>query len=146
MDWFVKAFLKASLVWLVLGVTLGVAMAAHPVWTVYRPAHMHMVLLGFVTGDWSYRAAVMAAMANYFIFFGADMVREARDRSETQARRRKFEAKAKIQEDEPMHQCHICGKTELKSPDLEFRVARDGHEYCLEHIPKTPVPPHQQAR
>jgi len=49
MDWFVKAFLKASLAWLTLGVTLGVAMAAHPVWTVHRPAHMHMVMLGFVT-------------------------------------------------------------------------------------------------
>jgi cbb3-type cytochrome oxidase subunit 1 len=49
MDWFVKAFLKASLAWLALGVTLGVAMAAHPAWTVYRPAHVHMVLLGFVT-------------------------------------------------------------------------------------------------
>jgi cbb3-type cytochrome oxidase subunit 1 len=24
-------------------------MAAHPPWIVYRPAHMHMVLLGFVT-------------------------------------------------------------------------------------------------
>jgi cbb3-type cytochrome oxidase subunit 1 len=49
MEWFVKAFLKASLAWLVAGVTLGVAMAAHPVWTVYRPAHAHMVLLGFAT-------------------------------------------------------------------------------------------------
>jgi cbb3-type cytochrome oxidase subunit 1 len=49
MEWFVKAFLKASLVWLALGVTLGLAMAVHPVWTVYRAAHMHMVLLGFVT-------------------------------------------------------------------------------------------------
>ena len=49
MEWFVKAFLKASLAWLALGVTLGVAMAAHPVWTVFRAAHMHMVLLGFVT-------------------------------------------------------------------------------------------------
>lgn len=49
MDWFVKAFIKASLVWLALGVTLGVGMAAHPVWVVYRPAHLHMVLLGFVT-------------------------------------------------------------------------------------------------
>lgn len=49
MDWFVKAFLKASLAWLAMGTTLGVAMAAHPVWTVYRPAHMHMLLLGFVT-------------------------------------------------------------------------------------------------
>lgn len=49
MDWFVKAFVKASLAWLALGVTLGVCMAAHPVWTIYRPAHMHMNLLGFVT-------------------------------------------------------------------------------------------------
>lgn len=49
MDWPVRAFLKASLAWLALGVTLGVAMAAHPVWTVYRVVHMHMVLLGFVT-------------------------------------------------------------------------------------------------
>lgn len=49
MEWFVKAFLKASLVWLALGVTLGVAMAAHPPWTVYRAAHLHMLLLGFVT-------------------------------------------------------------------------------------------------
>ena len=49
MEWFVKAFLKASLAWLALGVTVGVAMAAHPVWTVYRLAHIHMLLLGFVT-------------------------------------------------------------------------------------------------
>lgn len=49
MEWFVKAYLKASLAWLAAGVTLGVAMAAHPVWTVYRAAHMHMVLAGFVT-------------------------------------------------------------------------------------------------
>ena len=48
MDWFVKAFLKSSLTWLGLGVTLGVAMASHPAWIVYRPAHLHMTLLGFV--------------------------------------------------------------------------------------------------
>lgn len=49
MDWYVKGFLKSSLVWLTLGVTSGVAMAAHPVWTVFRVPHVHMVLLGFVT-------------------------------------------------------------------------------------------------
>ena len=48
MDWFVKAFLKASLAWLVAGVTLGVAMGVHPLWTLYHVAHMHIVLLGFV--------------------------------------------------------------------------------------------------
>ena len=49
MEWFVKAFLKASLAWLAAGVTVGVAMAVHPMWTVYRLSHIHMLLLGFVT-------------------------------------------------------------------------------------------------
>jgi cbb3-type cytochrome oxidase subunit 1 len=48
MDWFSKTFIKASLTWLALGVTLGVAMAIHTPWLVYRPAHLHMNLLGFV--------------------------------------------------------------------------------------------------
>ena len=49
MDWYVRSFLKASLTWLASGVTLGVAMAAHPLWTLYRLVHVHMLLLGFVT-------------------------------------------------------------------------------------------------
>lgn len=49
MDWFAKAFIRASLIWFVLGITLGLAMAAHPAWTIYRPAHAHMNLVGFVT-------------------------------------------------------------------------------------------------
>jgi len=49
MDWFVVRFIKAALVWLGLGVTLGVAIAVHPLWIIYRPAHVHMNLLGFVT-------------------------------------------------------------------------------------------------
>ena len=49
MDWFVKAFLKSSLAWLGFGVTLGIAMAVHPVWSIYRTAHMHANLLGFVS-------------------------------------------------------------------------------------------------
>jgi cbb3-type cytochrome oxidase subunit 1 len=43
-----KAFIRASLVWLVLGVTLGFVMAAWPSWIVYRPAHAHLTLVGFV--------------------------------------------------------------------------------------------------
>jgi Cbb3-type cytochrome oxidase, subunit 1 len=48
-DWFVKRFVQSALVWLALGVSAGVAMAVHPQWIVYRPAHVHMSLLGFVT-------------------------------------------------------------------------------------------------
>ena len=49
MDWFVKAFIRASLAWFALGLIMGLAMASHPPWTVYRPAHAHMTVVGFLT-------------------------------------------------------------------------------------------------
>jgi hypothetical protein len=48
-DWFVTWFLKGSLLWLAASVVVAVAMALDPMLTVYRTAHMHMALLGFVT-------------------------------------------------------------------------------------------------
>lgn len=48
MERYVSRFLRASLLWLVVGTTLGAAMAIHPAWSVYRPAHLHALLLGFV--------------------------------------------------------------------------------------------------
>ena len=48
MDPFAKVFIRASLLWFVGGITLGLAMAVHPQWVVYRPAHAHMNLAGFV--------------------------------------------------------------------------------------------------
>lgn len=49
MDWFVRSFLKASLVWFSVAVAVALAMAVLPTLTVYRVAHMHVALLGFVT-------------------------------------------------------------------------------------------------
>ena len=49
MDWFVKAFIRASLAWFALGIVLGIAMAAYPAWVIYRPAHAHMNVVGFLT-------------------------------------------------------------------------------------------------
>ena len=36
MEWFIKAFIRASLLWFVSGIILGVAMAVQPAWIVYR--------------------------------------------------------------------------------------------------------------
>jgi cbb3-type cytochrome oxidase subunit 1 len=41
-------FLRASLTWLVIGTSLGAAMASHPPLVWLRPAHLHALLLGFV--------------------------------------------------------------------------------------------------
>jgi cbb3-type cytochrome oxidase subunit 1 len=49
MDWFIKAFIRASLLWFAAGIGLGVAIALYPPWIVYRPAHAHMNVVGFLT-------------------------------------------------------------------------------------------------
>lgn len=98
------------------------------------------LILGFLGNGWDYRLAVIVAFANYFIFFGRDIFQDAVHRHEVHNRRTRFES-ARRSDEEAMHRCAVCGRTELAHPELEFRVSRDGQEYCLEHLPKAPTPP-----
>lgn len=93
------------------------------------------LLRDFVIGPLSEKAAMIAAFANFFLFVGPDIVRQVRHRQETSSRRKRFEVQS-LPEDEPLHRCATCGATELTDPSLEFRVARDGEEYCLAHLPR----------
>lgn len=93
------------------------------------------LLLGFVSGPLSEKAAMTAAFANYLVFIGPEIFRQARHRQETSSRRKRFEGQSRP-EDEPLHRCATCGATELTDPSLEFRVARDGEEYCIAHLPR----------
>lgn len=90
-----------------------------------------------VGGDWSYRVSLVVCLANYVIFFGPEIYRNARLRRQVSERRRKFEA-ARAPATETLHQCALCNRTEVSNPELDFRVARNGQEYCLEHLPKAP--------
>lgn len=103
------------------------------------------VLLGFVAGSVAYKTAVVAALANYLLFFGREIFQDARHRQDVSQRRRRFEAATHPEGDDALHCCAVCGRTELVAPDLEFRVARDGHEYCAEHLPKAAPPPAAEA-
>src|SRR5688500_7486114 len=49
MDSFARRFIRSSLCWLGFGVLLGIGMALLPSHVVYRPAHVHANLLGFVS-------------------------------------------------------------------------------------------------
>ncbi len=93
-----------------------------------------LLLFGFVTSPMSYRMALIAAFANYLIFFGPGVVRSVRNRQDVAGRRRRFEENARPEE-EALHRCATCGATEQTNASLEFRVARDGEEYCLAHLP-----------
>jgi membrane associated rhomboid family serine protease len=93
------------------------------------------LLFGFATGPLSEKAAMIAAFSNFFIFFGPEIVHRVRHRQEVSSRRQRFEEQSRP-DDEPLHKCATCGATELSDPALEFRVARDGEEYCIAHLPR----------
>jgi membrane associated rhomboid family serine protease len=93
-----------------------------------------LLLFGFVTGPNSLRMALVAAMSNYIIFFGPEIIHDVRHRHEVSTRRKRFEGETRSEE-EPMHKCAVCGATELSDPNLDFRVASDGEEYCVPHLP-----------
>jgi cytochrome c oxidase cbb3-type subunit 1 len=46
---FVRNFIRMSLVWFAIGILLGLAMIFWPAAIIYRPAHVHAHLLGFVS-------------------------------------------------------------------------------------------------
>jgi membrane associated rhomboid family serine protease len=94
-----------------------------------------LLLFELIVKSNSYRAALLAAFANYFIFFGPELWHEVRHRRDVTARRRRYEASSRS-ESEPLHRCKTCGATELSDPQLDFRVARDGEEYCVPHLPQ----------
>lgn len=91
----------------------------------------------FVTGPWGTRWQVLASVSNFLLFFGADIVNTIRFRRRTmamQARRTAEERKAAV---EPRHRCHVCGKTDLTNPEMDFRYCSKcaGDQcYCPEHI------------
>jgi hypothetical protein len=93
-----------------------------------------ILLLQIIVGSMQFRAAAICAMGNYLIFFGPSIIRDARNRRDVTARRRRFEMQTRDGEAEALHRCAICGATEVSDPNLEFRVARNGEEYCMPHL------------
>jgi hypothetical protein len=87
-------------------------------------------------GGWSVRLMVFASVGNFLLFFGRDIVLTMG------YRRRKMQTQAKkfaraSDAPEPRHQCHVCGKTDLTHPQLDFRYCSKcaGDQcYCPEHI------------
>jgi hypothetical protein len=94
-----------------------------------------LLLWQFIFGSMQFRSALLVAFANYLIFFGRDIVNDARQRREISGRRERFDDATRRAPAEPLHTCAVCGATELTDPNLEFRVARNGEEYCIPHLP-----------
>ncbi len=90
-----------------------------------------------LTGSGMERALVLAAVANFLLFFGRDIVLTMK------SAKRRMEHQARLVRDEavPFHRCTTCGATEKTHPHIAFYVCeecRGDHEYCEQHIREHP--------
>lgn len=103
-------------------------------------AAIQWVFYGYllVTQSWFTRLLVLASISNFLLFFSRDIVRGMRSGRRRMAyRAQQFGASSGA--DEPRHRCHVCGRTDVSNPELEFRYCSKcaGEEcYCSEHIGK----------
>ncbi len=97
------------------------------------------IALTVVTAPLAGKAAALVSVANFFMFFGRDIVSSAKNRGSALQRRRSFAAKLEkgTGRKKTMHTCTICGITEDDDPVMEFRYCStcEGHyEYCMKHL------------
>lgn len=76
----------------------------------------------------------LVGYANYLIWAAIPALRGTARMAVSVQRRRKFNA-AKTPTSEAFHTCVTCKRTDLSDPRLEFRIGRDGEEYCVDHLP-----------
>jgi hypothetical protein len=95
-----------------------------------------LYLFQFVSGNWGQRAAVFAGVANFGLFFGAEVFAWIRRGAKTQQRRMKMAPRGQ-DPFEPMHVCTTCGINEKLNPKTEFRYCPQCTGtpcYCIDHI------------
>jgi hypothetical protein len=85
-------------------------------------------------GDWAARVMVLAAIANYLIFFANDIMVNIRYGRKQIAKK----AVRTVQRSEGLsHKCTTCGITDKTHPDMDFRYCpqcKGQHGYCRDHI------------
>ena len=87
-----------------------------------------------IFGDWATRLMVLAATANFLVFFARDIVTNIR-----YGRRQIVKKAAGLtrRENGPQHRCTTCGITDQSHPQMDFRYCPQCNGqfgYCREHI------------
>lgn len=76
---------------------------------------------------------VISGIANYLLLAGIPAIRGKASIIEASKRRRRFNA-ALDERETAFHTCASCDRTDVSDPRLEFRVGKDGREYCVDHL------------
>ena len=115
-----------------------------------------MVLIGLVSYPFPYNLFSVISLANYFLFFGKDVLnvipmswranaaRLFRQKPPVQKRAKiirfdagSYEASQASVKAPYTHRCTVCGRTDVSNPELEFRYCsrcKGYYCYCQDHI------------
>ena len=117
---------------------------------------LFLVLVGLLTDSFPYNLFSVISIANYFLFFGKDVLNVIPMSWRANARRL-FKKKPKQKKEKVVpfpnagsyeattaspkapytHRCTVCGRTDVSNPELEFRYCsrcNGYHCYCIDHI------------
>ena len=106
----------------------------------------YFVILGMqmLTGGLPTIALICSSLLGYFIFFAYPALKHQKLRRKGLAGQKQFRAAKRELDAEKrapikvaFHKCHVCGKTELDDPDMEFRYCskcNGNYEYCMDHL------------
>jgi membrane associated rhomboid family serine protease len=82
------------------------------------------------------QAAAVVTLLNYFLFFWPVLLSKYQLASALRPKKNSVSLfkKKNGEEEPPLHCCAICHETDQTAPHLDFRVAANGEEYCVEHL------------
>lgn len=86
-----------------------------------------------IFGDWPARLVATAAVLNFLLFFGGEIISRARHGH----RRMSHQREQIIRASKPFHTCAVCGITDKTNPEMEFRYCSKctgTRGYCSEHL------------
>lgn len=108
---------------------------------------LFILLLGVITDSFPYNLFPLIALANYFLFFGSEVLNLIPPSWQRKLRRKPSAPKVipfrtadqPKQQSKPNynHRCTVCGRTDVSNPELEFRYCsrcKGYYCYCQEHI------------
>ena len=80
------------------------------------------------------RLYILLMLVPLVLIAGPMFYRAMRQQGRVQVRRARMAADS-LPVGEHFAKCSVCERTDLSDPELTFRIAADGEEYCLEHMP-----------
>ena len=106
-----------------------------------------IVLMDLITMPFPYNFFSVISLANYFLFFGKDVLNliprswqakfKSRGSRKSQPKVIHFDEEKVKKTPDYTHRCTVCGRTDVTNPEMEFRYCSRCHGYycyCQEHI------------